>query len=145
MIRPSSPPTVTFGNGTNLTNDPLLRVKLNQAAFDFYIFSLDRFIRFMTATFDLDVPVNLTVTPDGLTPVLNKIGVTNGKVTNASLLREDPDTVAASLGDLLASQVGQLAGSGIKPIDINASLASLGLSLVIPDTVDGRARPACAS
>ena len=141
VIRPSSPPTVTFGNGTNLTNDPLLRVKLNQAAFDFYIFSLDRFIRFMTATFDLDVPVNLTVTPDGLTPVLNKIGVTNGKVTNASLLREDPDTIAGSLGDLLASQVGQLAGGGLKPIDLNASLASLGLSLVIPDTVDGKGSP----
>ncbi|MEP7123587.1 MAG: hypothetical protein ABJE95_21845 [Byssovorax sp.] len=141
VIRPSTAPTIAFGNGTSLDTDPLLRIKLNQAAFDFYIFSLDRYIRFMTATFDLDVPVNLTVTPAGLTPVLNKIGVTNGKVTNSSLLREHPETIAASLGDLIASQVGQLAGGGLKPINLNASLASLGLSLDIPDTVDGKGSP----
>ena len=141
VIRPSTPPTVTFGNGTDLVTDPLLRVKLNQASFDFYIFSLDRFIRFMTATFDLDVPINLTVTPEGLTPVLNKIGVNNGKVTNSSLLREKPEAIAEALGDLLASQVGQLAGGSLKPIDLNASLASLGLSLDIPDTVDGKGSP----
>jgi hypothetical protein len=141
VIRPASAPTITFGNGTSLDTDPLLRIKLNQAAFDFYIFSLDRYIRFMTATFDLDVPVNLTVTPDGLTPVLNKIGVTNGKVTNSSLLREHPETIAASLADLIASQVGQLAGGGLKPINLNASLASLGLSLNIPDTVAGKGSP----
>jgi hypothetical protein len=141
VIRPSSAPTITFGNGTNLDTDPLIRIKLNQASFDFYIFSLDRFIRFMTATFDLDVPVNLTVTPAGLTPVLNKIGVNNGKVTNSSLLREHPETIAASLGDLLASQVGQLAGGGLKPIDLNSSLSSLGLSLIIPDTVMDKGSP----
>ena len=141
VIRPSSAPTIAFGNGTSLDTDPLLRIKLNQAAFDFYIFSLDRYIRFMTATFDLDVPVNLTVTPAGLTPVLNKIGVTNGKVTNSSLLREHPETIAASLADLIASQVGQLAGGGLKPINLNASLASLGLSLDIPDTIDGKGSP----
>jgi hypothetical protein len=141
VIRPSSAPTIAFGNGTNLDTDPLLRIKLNQASFDFYMFSLDRYIRFMTATFDLDVPVNLTVTPDGLTPVLNKIGVNNGVVTNSSLLREKPATIAASLGDLISSQVGQLAGGGLKPINLNSSLASLGLSLVIPDTVEGKGSP----
>jgi len=140
VIRPASPPTVTFGNGTNVDSDPLLRIKLNKASFDFYMFSLDRFVRFMTATFDLDVPVNLMVTPAGLTPVLKKIFVTNGKVTNSSLIREKPEALADSLADLLASQVGQFTG-GLKPIDLNASLASLGLTLVIPDSVDGKGSP----
>jgi hypothetical protein len=91
VVRPGKPPTATFGNGTNLETDPVLRVLLPQANFDFYIWSTDRFIRFMTATFDLDVPVNLTVTKDGLLPVLDKIGVSNGVVTNSELLREDPE------------------------------------------------------
>lgn len=140
-IRPSSPPKVTFGNGTDIETDPLLRIKLNQAAFDFYVFSLDRYIRFMTATFDLDVPLNLTVTPDGLAPVLQKIGVTNGKVTNAELLRDDLDQIAAAVSELLASQVGQAVGGGIKPFDLNPMLASLGIQLVIPETTAGKGSP----
>jgi MYXO-CTERM domain-containing protein len=140
-IRPSSPPKITFGNGTNLESDPLLRIKLNQAAFDFYVFSLDRYIRFMTATFDLDVPVNLTVTPEGLEPVLEKIGVSNGKITNAELLRDNPDQIATFIGELLASQVGDAVSGGIKPIDLNSMLASLGIQLIIPETADGKGSP----
>lgn len=141
VVRPSSPPSITFGNGTDIKTDPLLDIKLNKAAFDFYIFSLDRFIRFMTATFDLDVPVNLSVGPDGLTPVLDKLGVTNAKLSNNQLIRENPDTVAQALGDLIAGQVGQQLGAGIAPIDLNSALASLGLKLVIPDTVKGEGSP----
>src|SRR4030095_2153769 len=101
VIRPGAPPSLAFGNGTSLDTDPLMRVTMNNASIDFYIWSLDRFIRFMTATFDLDIPVNLTVSPEGLTPVIDKIGVNNGKVTNSSLLREKPDALAASLGSLI--------------------------------------------
>src|SRR5262249_59017451 len=79
--------------------------------------------------------------PKGLTPVIKKIGVTNGKVTNNGLLREDPTQIAAALGDLIASQVGQAVGGGIAPINLNASLASLGLKLTIPDTVAGQGSP----
>ena len=31
-------------------------ISLSEASFDFYVWSLDRFIRFMTATYDIDVP-----------------------------------------------------------------------------------------
>lgn len=141
VIRPGAPPTVTFGNGTDLDTDPLLRVKLDSASIDFYFWSLDRFIRFMTATFDLDVPVNLSVGPDGLTPVIDKIGVNNGKVTNSGLLREKPDNLAASLGSLLGGLVGQQLGGSLGPIDLNSSLSSLGLQLIIPATVDGMGSP----
>ncbi len=141
VIRPSTPPTVTFGNGTDIMKDPLLDVKLKQVALDFYIFSLDRFIRFMTATFDLDVPVNLTVSSAGLTPVINQIGVANGVVTNSQLLSENPASLASSLGDLLGSLVGQQLAGSLKAINLNSSLASLGLQLYIPDTVDGMGSP----
>jgi hypothetical protein len=141
VIRPATPPSVIFGNGSNLDTDPLIRVKLDKASIDFYFWSLDRFIRFMTATFDLDVPVNLSVGPDGLTPVIKTIGVTNGVVTNSSLLQEKPDVLAASLGSLIGSLVGQQLGGSLSPINLNSSLASLGLALVIPDTVDGVGSP----
>ncbi|MCC6521803.1 MAG: hypothetical protein IT373_04010 [Polyangiaceae bacterium] len=139
-IRPQQPPEVHFGNGTDLATDPLIRVTAKQMVFDFYIWSLDRFVRAFSASLDLDVPVNLVVTPDGLQPVIDQIGVSNGVVTT-SLLREDPTKIAASLQDLLGSMVGQFIGGAIPPVDLNGSLASLGLTLVIPDTVDGQGSP----
>lgn len=141
VIRPGAPPSLAFGNGTSLDTDPLIRVQMPKASIDFYVWSLDRFIRFMTATFDLDVPVNLSVGPDGLTPVIDKIGVNNGVVTNNSLLREKPDALAASLASLIGGIVGQQLGGALSPIDLNASLASLGLELIIPETVDGMGSP----
>ncbi|NUQ78291.1 MAG: hypothetical protein HUU21_32585, partial [Polyangiaceae bacterium] len=141
VIRPQTPPEVAFGNGSNADTDPLIRVLMKEAAFDFYIWSSDRFIRFMTATFDLDVPVNLTVTPNGLQPVITKLGVTNGVVTNSELLRENPDTLALTLQDLIGGLVGQAIGGGISPIDINSALGDLGLSLIIPETVEGQGSP----
>jgi len=141
VVRPGLPPRLTFGNGTSLESDPLVRVQLDQASFDFYVWSLDRFVRFMTATFDLDVPANLVVTPEGLVPVIETVGVNNGKVTNNALVREDPQQIADALAGLISSQVGQAVGGGISPIDINGSLAGLGLTLTIPESVDGQGSP----
>ncbi len=141
VIRPQAPPRLTFGNGTNASDDPLIRIQLDRASFDFYIWSLDRFIRFMTATFDLDVPMNLAVTPEGLTPVIETLGVTNGEVTNSGLLRENPESIADALGSLIGSQVGQLIGSGLPAIDLDGPLAGLGLSLVVPESAEGAGSP----
>lgn len=141
VLKPKTPPRVTFGNGTNLTTDPLIRLQLEQAGFDFYVFSSDRFVRFMSAEFDIDAPVNLTVTPDGLVPVLDELGITNGTVSNTELLKEDPATLAALLESLLSSQIGSLLGSGLPAIDLNGALESLGLRLVIPETVEGQGSP----
>ena len=141
VIRPSTPPTVVFGNGTDLMKDPVMLVGLKQVSLDFYMFSLDRFIRFMTATFDLTVPVNLTVDSSGLTPVIQTIGVANGVVTNSQLLREMPADLASSLGSLIGTLVGQQLAGSLKAINLNSSLASLGLTLTIPDTVAGMGSP----
>jgi len=141
VLKPTKPPHVTFGQGTNLTTDPLIRLELEQAGFDFYMFSSDRYIRFMTATFDIDAPMNLTVTPEGLVPVLDTLEITNGVVDNASLLKEDPAMVAASLQGLLSSQIGGLIGSGLPALDLNGATASLGVELVIPESVEGQGSP----
>ncbi len=140
MLKPGKPPHVTFGSGTS-ESDPTMLLELPEATFDFYINSSDRYVRFMSATFDITAPITLTVTPEGLVPTLTKLDIANGKIENSSLLREDPATLAASLQGLLSSQVGALIGSGLPPIDLNGSLASLGLRLVIPETVEGQGSP----
>ncbi|WP_437718563.1 hypothetical protein WMF45_20300 [Sorangium sp. So ce448] len=141
VIRPQTPPRLTFGNGTNGSDDPLIRIQLDRASFDFYVWSLDRFIRFMTATFDVDVPMNLSVTPEGLTPVIEALRVENGEVTNNGLLRENPKSIANALGGLLGGQLGQLIGGGIPAIDLDGPLSALGLSLVIPESAEGAGSP----
>lgn len=141
VIRPTTPPSVVFGNGTNLTDDPNINLSLKQAAFDFYTFSSDRFVRFMTATFDIKAPVNLTVTPDGLVPALDKLVIENGAITNNGLLKEDPALLASILQDLLAGQVGAALSGGLPAIDLNSAVASFGLKLTIPPTVEGKGSP----
>lgn len=140
-IKPSQPPNVTFGNGTNISTDPMVRLVLPAAGFDFFIFSSDRYIRFMTATFDIEAPINITVTPEGLQPVMEELLIQNGKINNSQLLKEDPTGLAASLQSLLQNQVGGLIGGGLPVVDINGALADLGLQLNIPETVEGQGSP----
>ncbi|MCA9621292.1 MAG: hypothetical protein KC731_19855, partial [Myxococcales bacterium] len=141
ILRPGAPPTVEVGNGTDLATDPLLRIRMNQVAFDFYVFSLDRFVRAFTATMDLEVPMNLMVSEEGLTPVIEELGVNNAVVTNSELIREDADKIATTLQDLLGGLVGSALGGALPAINLNDQLASLGLTLTIPPTMDGAGSP----
>jgi hypothetical protein len=141
VVRPGAPPTVTFGNGTDPLLDPLVRLKMDQLSFDFYVWSVDRFIRALTATFDVDVPVNLVVTPEGLQPVIAEIGANNGAVSNSALLREDPAKIAGALEGLLGSLVGSLLGDSLPVVNINEQLTSVGLGLDIPASVEGMGSP----
>ena len=137
--RPQAPPTIKIGGGTDLNTDPLLRISLPQFSIDFYVWSMDRFVRAMTFTGDLSIPVDLSTAVDatknpngGLLPSLGTIAITNAKVTNSDLLIDDPAVVASGLGNLLGGVVGQALGS-IKPIDLSTALASLGVAMTIPD------------
>lgn len=137
--RPQTPPIVKIGGGTDLNKDPLLSITLNQFAIDFYIWSMDRYVRAMTFTGDLTIPVNLSTHVDpktnpngGLLPAIGTVVVANPKVTNSELLTDNPATVASGLGNLFGAIAGQLTGS-LKPIDLSSSLASVGLGMTIPD------------
>lgn len=137
--RPGAPPKIKIGGGTDVNTDPLLTITLPQLAVDFYVFSLDRFIRFFTYTADVTVPVNLQTGKDpktnpngGLLPVLGNIGLANASVTNADLLLDDAAQVSGGITGLLGGLVGQFLGGGFSPIDIQSALASLGLGLDIP-------------
>ncbi len=137
--RPQKPPVVSIGGGTDLKTDPLLNISLQAFSIDFYVWSMDRYVRAFTFTGDLTIPVNLSTAVDpntnpngALLPIIGDIGVANAKVTNAGLLTDDPATVATSLSSLLGGIAGQFLGS-IKPIDLSSSLASFGLGMTIPD------------
>ncbi len=137
--RPQQPPVATIGGGTDINTDPLLSISLKQFAIDFYVWSDDRYVRAMTFTGDLTIPVNLSTAIDpktnpngGLLPAIGTVGVANPTVTNNELLVDGPEQVATGLGSLFGAIAGQLTGS-LKPIDLSSSLASFGLGMTIPD------------
>lgn len=141
VLRPTEAPHIEIGNGTDLATDPTLRLELNGIEFDFYVWSLDRFLRVFTAKFDLAVPANLEVTEEGLVPVIEDVEVANGTVVNSELLAEDPQLLADALASLISGQVGSLLAGGIPPIDISSALDSYGLRLAIPPSTPGQGSP----
>jgi hypothetical protein len=142
VLKPTVPPSVVFGNGTSLETDPTMLVHLPALGIDFYVWSSDRYIRAFTITMDLDIPVNLSVTKEGLLPQLNTIKTSNSKVTNSFLLKEDPATIAKGIEAIIGGAVGQALGGGaLKPIDLSSALASLGFTLNIPESTDMKGSP----
>src|SRR5207249_3907664 len=122
-----------------IDTDPLLSISLKQFSIDLYVWSMDRYVRAMTFTGDLTIPVNLSTHVDpktnpngGLLPSIGKVVVANPTVTNSELLVDNPATVATGLGALFGAIAGQLTGA-LKPIDLSSSLASVGLGMTIPD------------
>lgn len=137
--KPSKPPTLKIGGGTNIKTDPLLTISLEQLAVDFYVFRLDRFVRLFTYTVDVKVPLNLQTGKDpktnpkgGILPVIGDLVLTNESVANSEQLFEDPAQLAAGISSLLSGLIGDFLGGGIGPIDVSGALASAGLSIDIP-------------
>jgi hypothetical protein len=62
----SSRPTITLGAGTE--EDPFLTVALPELALDFYVWSTERYVRFMTFTSDVVAQVNLPLSNGAITP-----------------------------------------------------------------------------
>lgn len=131
-LRPAAPPLVEVGSGAS-DADPLLGIRVPALSIDLYAFSLDRFVRFLTLTYDVRVSLNLKSTANGLTPELVGLALENGKTDN--LLGIDPasldptkigETLASFLGDPIASA---LAGA---TVNLNDALAGTGLSVSVP-------------
>lgn len=138
VMKPTLPPTVLVGTGIDPKTDPTLKIDLKALGIDFYVWSSDRYIRAFTSSFDLGVPVNLSVSKEGLTPQISDLAITNMKVTNSELLSDSPTKIAGGLEGLLGAAVGQALGGGLSPIDLSSALASLGFTLNIPDSADGK-------
>ena len=128
-LRPQTPPDFTIGSGT--MEDPLLQIALENLELDFYVFSAERFIRFMTYEADLEIGINLRAEGGELIPEIVRLApVGEARVTNTSeLLRENPDTLAATMTAVLEAAVGMFAGGlgGFALPDL------MGMQLEIPE------------
>ncbi len=140
VTRPQQPPIVKIGSGKDIKTDPLLLITLKQFSIDFYVWSLDRFVRAFTFTGDVSLPLNLSTAKDpksnpngGLLPVLGGINIAPGAtLSNNDLIVDDPSLVAGSISALLGGIAGQFLGA-LKPVDLSNSLAKFGLGMSIPD------------
>ncbi|MBX3187778.1 MAG: hypothetical protein KF819_12215 [Labilithrix sp.] len=136
--RPGAPPVVKLGGGTDVKTDPLLKISMEKFAVDFYVWSLDRYLRIFTYTADLTIPINIQTGKDaanpngGILPVLGDIGIANATVTNAGQMQEADAQIAGGITGLLGGIVGQFLGGGFSPIDVQGALSGFGLGLEIP-------------
>lgn len=117
VLRPQQPPAVRIGRGTNVDSDPLLGIRLPRLALDFYAWSEERYVRFMTLTTDASVGVNLEADAGGLLPRLGMLRTENISVTNNTLLSNNPALIGTSLQAILGPALGML-GGGLSPIAI---------------------------
>ena len=145
VIRPQVEPTLAIGDGTfdldvngkKTIKSPLLTVTAPKFAIDFYAFIDDRYVRILTLTADLSIPIGLDVDGMGqLVPILGDLtkAFSNLTVTNSELLSEAPDKLAKAFPMLLGIAVGQVGGS-LKPVAL-PSVMGLNLSIVAIEPTD---------
>jgi hypothetical protein len=138
-MRPSTPPQIAFGNGTDPNADPSVLLTATSASFDFYQLSLGRYVRFMTATADVSAPYDLVPGGAGLVPSPGTVTVTNVTISNASLLSESPAMLATSAATALSSVLAQALVPALGGIQLPP--AAPGFFLTVPPVVAGKGSP----
>lgn len=108
-LRPQSPPVIELGLGTFTTEGdidmPLLDITFDDLEIDFFGQVDDQFIRLMTLTADVHLPLNLDVDENGeLVPVLGDVddAFTEIRVTNSEALAESADELASKVPAVLS-------------------------------------------
>ena len=128
VLRPQNPPDFEIGTGTEV--DPLLDIQLPQLQIDFYVYSQDRFVRFMTYEADFSIPMNLVVMDGEIVPEILGLTAANSVVTNQeNLLTEDPAMLAGVIEDIL-SAFASMAFAGVGGF---ALPDIMGLQLEVPE------------
>ncbi|MEM9193477.1 MAG: MYXO-CTERM sorting domain-containing protein [Myxococcota bacterium] len=126
-LRPQLPPVFEVGAGT--MEDPVLTVTLPELEVDLYIWSNERYVRFMTYKADLAIPINLRVENGEIALDIVEISAANGTATNTDLLTEDP----ASLADIVTSVINGFASQFTSAIDPIALPDLMGIQLLVPE------------
>lgn len=126
-LRPQNPAAIEIGAGTE--TEPLLTVTLEDLSMDFYVWSSERYIRFMTFTSDLTIPINLEVMDGQLIPRIPELTAANAEITNNQLLSEDPADLAMVIQDVL-TMFSSMLTSSVGPI---ALPDLMGFQLTIPE------------
>ncbi|MFW6197450.1 MAG: MYXO-CTERM sorting domain-containing protein, partial [Myxococcota bacterium] len=131
MIRPQAPPDIDIGD--TMAGHAVMNVTLPETEIDFYVWSQERYVRFMTYKADLSLDVDLMVDSAAgtLSPVIGEVVADNAEILNSELLREDPamlaETITGVIGSFAGMLTGSLAGSGIELPEIE------GFKLLVPE------------
>ncbi len=148
VIRPQDPPTFSMGKGTfkldvngqKIIDDALLHIHVPNFNIDFFAFVDERYVRVMTLTADLELPVALDVdATNKIVPLLGDLtqAFTNVSVTNSELLAEAPADLAKTFPMLLGLAGGQLS-SVLSPIALPAlmgiNIKPIAITSTDPDT-----------
>ena len=137
QLRPQRPPVVDLGLGTvtedGTIDDPLLTIRVPELEIDFYIFTEDRYVRFLTLDTDVELPLGLDVNDE------NQIVILLGDVTEAITRIEgkndellapgDAAAIEVLLPSLLGTLLPTLLGDGLAPIDIPELLDGVTISI----------------
>lgn len=116
VLRPQQPPRARLGGGTNVMTDPLITITLPRVALDFYTWSEERYVRFMTLTTDISLPVNLQPDAMGLQPSLGEARVEMiDPVVNPQLISNDPTLIGPIVQSILGPALSMVGGA-INPI-----------------------------
>ncbi|AKF09396.1 MYXO-CTERM sorting domain-containing protein [Sandaracinus amylolyticus] len=111
-LRPQQPPDFTISETA-----PQLTVTLPELRIDFYVWSTERYVRFMTFQSDLAIHLGIAVEGGQIVLRVDSVDVAEPVVTNSELLIEPPEMVATALGRLVPRVAGMLAGA-IPPISL---------------------------
>lgn len=125
-LRPQQP--MEFAIGT-ASGEDLLTITLPELQMDFYVWSTERYVRFMTFQTDLDIGINLEVEGAQLVPTITGVTPSNSMVTNSELLTEQPTRLAGTLETLIGMFAGMFT-SAISPFDLPEIM---GFNLVVPE------------
>jgi MYXO-CTERM domain-containing protein len=120
-LRPQSPPSIAIGPGTTkldesgetVIDEPLLDLRFDDLEIDFFVMLDDQFIRVMTLSADIHLPLNLEVNGMGeIEPVLGDVdnAITDTRVSNSEALRETDAELEEKIPVLLNLALPQLAG-----------------------------------
>jgi MYXO-CTERM domain-containing protein len=113
-LRPQLPPVIELGNADT---EPDVLVTLNQAVFDFYVYSLDRYVRALSFRTNVEMPIELEASSGALAPSIGSITLSNYEVTNSDLLPEQPSELADALAAALPLALEPMLSS-IPPLEL---------------------------
>lgn len=125
-LRPQLPPDFSIGAGGDA--DPILQIELPQLQMDFYVWSTERYVRFMTFQTNLRIGIDLTVEAGELVPRIVYVNSDDPVVTNSELLAEMPPFLASTLSTVIGAFAGMLGGA----IDPFALPEIMGIELDVP-------------
>lgn len=130
-LRPHRAPNVVIGrgttkpgpNGTQVPDDPLLTLQMDELSIDFYALVEERYSRLFSLVADVKLPLSLEFDPVAgtLQPVLGGLDalLTNVHAKNVELLGDDPAELEAVIPQIIGLVQPQLAGV-IQPIALPA-------------------------